>query len=229
MKRRDFIASSLLAGAVPSLLRSPGARPAAGARPVCRPFALSRIRLLPGPFRDAMEVNRRFLMTQDADRLLHMFRVTAGIDSSAEPLGGWEAPENELRGHYTGHYLSACALMWATEKDAALKTKGEAIVAGLAVCQQKLGSGYVSAFSEELFDRLRAGQPAWAPFYTVHKIMAGLLDMHRLAGSAQALEVLNGMVRWTARWAQPLGDHQMARVLEREYGGRTSCCTMWRS
>jgi DUF1680 family protein len=188
-------------------------------QPACRPFALSRVKLLAGPYRDAMEVNRRFLMAQDADRLLHMFRVTAGIESTAEPLGGWEAPDNELRGHYVGHYLSACALMWATEKDPALKARGDAIVAGIAACQDKLGTGYVSAFPEELFDRLRAGQPAWAPFYTLHKIMQGLLDMHRLAGNLPALEVLNGMVRWTARWVQPLGDHQMARVLEREYGG----------
>jgi DUF1680 family protein len=219
MKRRDFVASSLLAGTFPLLLRSSIARPAEGAQPACRSFALSRIRLLPGPFREAMEVNRRFLMSQDADRLLHMFRVTAGLASTAEPLGGWEAPENELRGHYTGHYLSACALMWATEQDAALKARADAIVSGLAACQQSHGNGYLSAFPEELFDRLRAGQPVWAPFYTVHKIMAGLLDMHRLAGNAQALEVLTGMVRWTARWVQPLGDHQMARVLEREYGG----------
>jgi DUF1680 family protein len=220
MRRRDFLASSLLVAGLPPLLRLPrtgkSAHPNA---PRFTPFALARVQLLAGPYRDAMEVNRRFLLAQDSDRLLHTFRLTAGIPSSAEPLGGWEAPDNELRGHYTGHYLSACALMWASERDSALRARGEAIVAGLAACQQKLGGGYVSAFPEELFDRLRAGQPAWAPFYTLHKIMAGLLDMHQLAGNAQALEVLNGMVRWTARWVQPLGDHQMARVLEREYGG----------
>lgn len=220
MRRRDFLASSLLAAGLPPLLHLPRRTPGlAAVDPLFAPFPLSRVKLLSGPYRDAMEVNRRFLMAQDSDRLLHMFRVTAGLSSSAEPLGGWEAPDNELRGHYTGHYLSACALMWAGERDAALKAKGDAIVAGLAKCQQKFGTGYVSAFPEELFDRLRAGQPAWAPFYTVHKIMAGLLDMHRLSGNGQALEVLTGMVRWTARWAQPLGDHQMARVLEREYGG----------
>ena len=103
--------------------------------------------------------------------------------------------------------------MWAGEQDAALKARGDAIVAGMAECQKALGTGYISAFPEELFDRVRAGQPAWAPFYTVHKIMAGLLDMHQLAGNAQALEVLNGMVRWTARWAQPLGDHLFNRLL----------------
>ena len=84
----------------------------------------------------------------------------------------------------------------------------------------KFGNGYLSAFPEELFDRLRAGQPAWAPFYTLHKIMAGLLDMHTLAGNAQALERArrHGDAGQRAG-SQPLDAAQMARILEREYGG----------
>ncbi len=216
MRRRDFVAAA--AATVPlwrmrGLLAPPDAVPA----PAASPFDLARVRLLPGPFLDARDVNRRFLMAQDPDRLLHTFRVTAGLPTSAQPLGGWEAPENELRGHYTGHYLSACALMAASAADADLKARGDALVAELARCQQP--NGYLSAFPEEFFDRLRAGRPVWAPFYTLHKIMAGLLDMHTLAGNAQALEVLKGMARWTAGWVQPLGDYEMQRVLEREYGG----------
>jgi DUF1680 family protein len=56
-------------------------------------------------------------MGLEPDRLLHMFRVTAGLPSHAEPLGGWEQPTNELRGHFTGHYLSACAMLHATSGD----------------------------------------------------------------------------------------------------------------
>ncbi len=93
------------------------------------------------------------------------------------------------------------------------------MVGELAKCQQAIGNGYLSAFPEEFFDRLRAGQPVWAPCYTLHKIMAGLLDMHTLAGNAQALDVLKGMARWARGWVEPLGDAAMARVLEREYGG----------
>jgi len=219
MKRRDFVAALAAASTLPR--RLPARRQLAGptsAGPIV-PFDLSRVRLLPGPYADAMAVNRRFLMAQDPDRLLHMFRVTAGLPSTAEPLGGWEAPVNELRGHYTGHYLSACALMSASTGDAQVKARGDLMVAELAKCQQALGNGYLSAFAEEFFDRLRAGKPVWAPFYTVHKIMAGLLDMHTLAGNAQALDVVQGMARWVARWSQPLGDYAMQRVLEREYGG----------
>ena len=222
MRRRTFLAATAAtaaAAALPRRLRgspSPEGAPA----PVAVPFDLERVRLHPGPFLDAAEVNRRFLTGLDPDRLLHTFRLTAGLPTTPEPLGGWEATENELRGHYTGHYLSACALAWAGSGDADLKARGERLLAELARCQQALGGGgYLSAFPEEFFDRLRAGRPVWAPFYTVHKIMAGLLDMHTLAGSAQALEVLRGMARWTDRWSQPLGDAAMARVLEREFGG----------
>ncbi|MFI5235992.1 MAG: beta-L-arabinofuranosidase domain-containing protein, partial [Gemmatimonadales bacterium] len=220
MIRRDFLTSTAVAATIPLLPRiSWRDRTSAGPPPRVLPFDLARITLRPGPVRDAAEVNRRFLLAQDADRLLHTFRLTAGLPTTAEPLGGWEAPVNELRGHYTGHYLSACALMSAGLDDTELRQRGDHIVAELAVCQQKLGNGYLSAFPEEFFDRLRAGRPVWAPFYTLHKIMAGLLDMHLVGGNAQALDVLKGMARWTAGWVQPLGDFEMARVLEREFGG----------
>ena len=216
MKRREFVSSVAAAAGLAGLrLPIPDSTPAM----LARPFALDRVRLHPGPFLDALEVNRRFLLAQDGDRLLHMFRLTAGIPSTAEPLGGWEAPVNELRGHYLGHYLSALAKMSQSLGDSELKTRGNRMVTVLAECQQRIGNGYLSAFPEEFFDRLRDGKSVWAPFYTLHKIMAGLLDMHTLAGNAQALEVVQGMARWTGRWAQPLGDEHMARVLEREYGG----------
>ncbi|HEY6109366.1 MAG TPA: beta-L-arabinofuranosidase domain-containing protein, partial [Gemmatimonadales bacterium] len=219
MRRREFLAATAAAALPLHHLGRIGTLPADGMVPPVRPFDLSAVRLLPGPFLDAMAVNRRFLLAQDPDRLLHMFRLTASLPSTAEPLGGWEAPDNELRGHYTGHYLSALALMSAGQGDSALKARGDHMVAELARCQNAHGYGYLSAFPVEFFDRLRAGKPVWAPFYTLHKIMAGLLDMHTLAGNAQALDVLRGMASWVASWTQPLGDYEMARVLEREYGG----------
>ena len=218
MDRRDFVASTAAMAALPLSVRlaTPDSR---GIAPRALPFDIHRVSIGAGIFRDGLELNRRFLLAQDPDRLLHMFRVTAGLPSSAQPLGGWEAPDNELRGHYTGHYLSACALASASLPAPEFAARGATMVAELAQCQQALGTGYLSAFPEELFDRLRAGRPVWAPFYTIHKIMAGLLDLHTITGNAQALDVLLGMARWTARWVQPLGDDAMARVLEREYGG----------
>lgn len=182
-------------------------------------FQMQAVRLLPGSFYDAQEANRALLHRLPADRLLHTFRINAGLPSSAEPLGGWERPDCELRGHFSGHFLSACALMHASTSDPELKTKGDYVVAELAKCQQKLGSGYLSAFPTELFDRLEARQKVWAPFYTIHKIMAGMLDMHQYCGNDQALTVLRGMADWADQWTAELPADRMQMVLDTEYGG----------
>ena len=68
----------------------------------------------------------------------------------------------------------------------------------MAKCQQAHGDGYLSAFPEEFFDRLREGKNVWAPFYTIHKIMAGLLDTYTYSGNAQAMTVLWGWRRGRA-------------------------------
>jgi DUF1680 family protein len=185
-----------------------------------RPFSLTDVRLGPGPFRDAFEINRRTLDSLAQDRLLHTFRLNAGLPSSAEPLGGWEKPDCELRGHFAGgHYLSALALLYAATSDDAYKRKANTMVTELAKCQKALGSGYLSAFPEEFFDRLRAGVKVWAPYYTFHKIMAGHLHAFEHCGNAQALEVALGMAAWVRNWTKGLSDAHMDRVLLIEFGG----------
>ena len=184
------------------------------------PFPLSQVRLLAGPSQQEQETNRRWLHSLPSDRLLHMFRLTAGLASSAQPLGGWEKPDCELRGHFAGgHYLSACALAYASTGDDELKKKADGMVAELAKCQTRQKNGYLSAFPEELFDRLRNGQNVWAPYYTIHKIMAGHLDMYTYCGNEQALAIAEGMAGWVRHWVQPLSDEHMARVLGVEHGG----------
>ncbi len=143
-----------------------------------QPFDLAQVRLLDGPFKRAMELDRKYLLGLDPDRLLHMFRLNAGLASTAQPLGGWEKPDCELRGHSLGHYLSACALMYASTGDEVLRTRGADIVKTLARCQASLDrDGYLSAFPESWFDRVESFERVWAPYYTLHKIYAGLLDM----------------------------------------------------
>ena len=118
------------------------------------PFPKKQVRLLDGIFKEQAEINQSYLRMLPNDRLAHMFRLTAGLPSSAEPLGGWEKPDCELRGHFTGgHYLSASALAYASTGDKDLKQKADALVAVLAKCQEAHGNGYLSAFPEELFDR----------------------------------------------------------------------------
>jgi DUF1680 family protein len=182
-------------------------------------FPLTDVKLLSSEFLGAQETNLAYLHDLPPDRLLHNFRINAGLPSNAEPLGGWEKPDCELRGHFVGHFLSASALMYSSTGDQVIKQKGDHLVAGLAECQQKLNGGYLSAFPIELFDRLRNRQQVWAPFYTIHKIMAGMVDMYQLCGNQQALTVVKGMAAWTDAWTQPLTEQQMQMVLDTEYGG----------
>jgi DUF1680 family protein len=184
-----------------------------------KPFALGQVRLTAGPMHDAQEWNRDYLHRLSADRLLHNFRVTAGLPSTAQPLGGWEKPDCEVRGHFAGHFLSACGLMHASTGDPELKAKGDAMVAELAKCQARLGGGYLSAFPTELFDRVKVRKKVWAPYYTLHKIMAGLLDMHLHCGNKQALDVVEGIAGWVDAWSAPIPEAQMQNILGEEYGG----------
>ena len=184
------------------------------------PFALGEVRLQDGPLKQSMEWNRNYMMRLSVDRLLHTFRLNAGLPSSAQPFGGWEAPNVELRGHFIGHYLSACGLMYASTGDQEIKAKGDQIVSALAICQKSLGSsGYLSAFPAELFDRLDALKRVWAPFYTIHKIMAGLLDMHIQASNAESLEVLLGVAKWVDAWTASKTPEHMQEILDNEFGG----------
>lgn len=92
------------------------------------------------------------------------------------------------------------------------------MVAELAKCQEALKDGYLSAYPGQFWDRLRDGKQVWAPFYTLHKIMAGLLDMFEHCGSRQALSVVEGVAGWVDRWTEPLGEARMQKVLEVEFG-----------
>ncbi len=186
-----------------------------------QPFSLKQIRLLDGPFKDAMELDRKYLHDLSSDRLLHTFRLNAGLPSSAQPLGGWESPNGELRGHTMGHYLSACALMYCSTGDEELKAKADAIVAELAKCQEAIGeTGYLSAYPETWFDRVEAGRQVWAPYYSLHKIYAGLLDMYTLCGNEQALEIVEKMAAWNKGRVDKLDEAQMQRMLNgNEQGG----------
>ncbi|MFM9608502.1 glycoside hydrolase family 127 protein [Streptomyces niveiscabiei] len=190
-----------------------------------RPFPLDAVALLDSPFRANQQRNTAYLRFVDIDRLLHTFRLNVGLHSAAEPCGGWEAPDQELRGHSTGHLLSGLALTYANTGDEELRAKGRALVAALAECQAAspkagFGKGYLSAFPEELFDRLeKAEEWVWAPYYTLHKIMAGLVDQYRLAGNGQALDVVLGMAGWLDRRTGRLSYEEMQQALWAEFGG----------
>ena len=189
-----------------------------------QPFPLPQVRLLDSPFRDAMVRDGNYLLSLDCDRLLHDFRVNAHLPTDAKPYGGWEAPAVELRGHTVGHYLSACSLMYASTGDVRFKARVNQLVAGLAECQNALATngshpGYLSAFPESFIDRVENRKPVWAPWYTLHKIMAGLLDANQLCANSQALEVLTNMANWVKFRVDNLSEEKMQASLQTEFGG----------
>ncbi len=158
LTRRNFsalIASSGFAFAQQRRGTLPEAPPFAGALSFTRQtlarkveaFPMTEVRLRASPFKAAAEANRGYMDRLPVERLVRNFRLNAGLPSSAEPLGGWEqytpGREGELRGHFTGHYLSACALSYGSTGDASIKAKGDAMVAELAKCQS--AGGYLSA------------------------------------------------------------------------------------
>ncbi|WP_405374356.1 MULTISPECIES: beta-L-arabinofuranosidase domain-containing protein [unclassified Microbacterium] len=157
-----------------------------------------------------------------------------------EPWGEHDYPGREgaqtanlLRGHYAGHFLSMLALAAASERDAALHAKVDEMVAGLAEVQAALAAtgryshpGFLAAYGEWQFFRLEHFAPygeIWAPYYTCHKIMAGLLDAHELTGSAQALEVVVAMGHWVASRLERLDHDRRQRMwalyIAGEFGG----------
>jgi len=227
-----MLLAQLVLAAAPVTAPSPEAPPTppATTTQALEPFPLRDVRLLDGPFLDMQQRGLDYLLSLDPDRLLHSFRINAGLPSTAKPYGGWEAPSVELRGHSLGHYLTACALAWEATGDERLKQRALAITAELRRVQLALAArgahpGYLSAFPEEFFDRVEARKGVWAPYYTLHKILAGLLDVHRVFGDETALEAAKGMASWVGLRAKGLSDAQWQEMLQTEFGGMEESLT----
>ncbi|MFJ2264149.1 beta-L-arabinofuranosidase domain-containing protein [Streptomyces sp. NPDC087844] len=222
--RRQILAAASAAAAVASLAPREATAATAGPRSVLTAFHLADVRLLESPFLANMRRTCAYLLFVDTDRLLHTFRLNVGLPSAAEPCGGWEAPGVQLRGHTTGHLLGALAQAYANTGDDAYAAKARSLVSALAECQRAAPAagyhaGYLSAFPESVFDQLEAGGKPWAPYYTLHKIMAGLLDQYELGGDKQALAVLLDMAAWVDARTAPLSAERMQTVLKVEFGG----------
>lgn len=190
-------------------------------------FNLQDVQLLDGAFKQAMEADARYLALLEPDRLLADFREHAGLPAKAKRYGGWES--SGLAGHTLGHYLSACAMHYAVTRDKLYLDKVNYIVNELAECQPKR-NGYLGAIPKEdsVWAEVEKGNirsrgfdlnGAWSPWYTVHKIMAGLLDAYLYCDNKQALTITTGMADWTAHLLRNLADSSLQRMLFCEYGG----------
>lgn len=160
---------------------------------------LDEVQLTDDAFAPRRELVRRYLATFDVDRLMHTFRCRAGLSSSARPLGGWEAEDCGLRGHFVGHFLSACSRFAYADGDETLRTRACEVIDAMAACARP--DGYLSAFEESALDVLEAEEDrnVWAPYYTLHKILQGLADGHVYVGHPQALPLAVGLARYIHR------------------------------
>jgi len=187
---------------------------------VIRNFSLNKVELCEPVLENAFRKEQDYLRSIDADRLLAGFRETAGLSKKAERYpGGWE--DAEIAGHTLGHYMTALAQLFAATGAKDIEGRLDYIVSELSACQAE--SGYLFASPEELFDRLERGEPAWVPWYTMHKVISGLLAVYQLGNRPQALEMAIKLGIWvyerTAKWT----DEVRERVLLIEYGGMNDC------
>lgn len=193
----------------------------------CQPFRMNQVRLLPSRFQENMKRDSAWMMSIPVNSLLQSFRNTSGAFSSREggymtvkKLGGWESLDCDLRGHITGHLLSAYATLYAQTGSQAVKMKADSIVNGLAEVQQAYGrGGYLSAFAEGLIDRNIQGKSVWAPFYTLHKIVQGMIDQYQMTGNEKALEMAKGMGNWAYNKLKPLSEETRKKMIRNEFGG----------
>ena len=185
-----------------------------------RDFALHEVELNDGYLSNAFLLEQKYLLSLEADRLLAGFYETAGKQAKGKRYpGGWE--DQDIAGHTMGHYLTALAQVYASTKDKKFLTRLTYVVDSLAECQAE--SGYLSAFREELFDNLENGKQAWVPWYTMHKILAGLIRVYQLTELPTALNVAIRLGTWVSGRVNRWDDAMKAQVLATEYGGMNDC------
>jgi DUF1680 family protein len=191
-------------------------------------FPLSDVSLTDGPFAAARDADRKYLLLLEPDRLLSQFRSHAGLKPKADKYGGWES--EGLAGHSLGHYLSACAMEYSVSGNKEFLKRVDYVVNELEECQTARKSGYIGAIPKEdsVFYKVSQGNirsrgfdlnGAWSPWYTVHKVMAGLLDAYLYCNNAKALTIEKGMADWADSLLRNLSDEQIQKMLICEYGG----------
>lgn len=202
-------------------------------------YDLSHVEVLDVYLLNAEEKDIEYLLSLDNDRMLAGFRETAGLDmKGATHYDGWE--NSLIGGHTMGHYLTALAQAVATLPDTdsrkvQLETKLNDLIAGLAECQNALGTGYIFGATlpdksnvEKQFDNVEQGltnitTQAWVPWYTMHKILAGLVDTYKYTGNEQALTVAKNLGDWVYNRVTKWDATTRNRVLGIEYGGMNDC------
>ncbi|MGO4425737.1 beta-L-arabinofuranosidase domain-containing protein, partial [Streptomyces sp. MCAF7] len=218
-----------------------GASPAHAAVPPARndmgvsahPFELGQVRLTTSRWLDNQDRTQNYLRFVDVDRLLYNFRANHRLSTNgAAANGGWDEPTFPFRTHVQGHFLTAWAQLYAVTGDTTCRDKATHMVAELAKCQANnsaagFNTGYLSGYPEADFTALeqRTLSNGNVPYYTIHKTLAGLLDVWRHIGSTQARDVLLALAGWVDWRTGRLSSQQMQAMLQTEFGGMNAVLT----
>lgn len=182
----------------------------------------------------------QYLLSLDADKLLYWFYRNAALTPPTQSSygGGWEGAL--IGGHTLGHYLSAIAQAsvnagTSEEGKAALNERIAYIMDALKTCQDNAESAGAKAgflwgaktlgdAPEIQFDNVEMGRTniatqAWVPWYTMHKLLAGILDVYTLTGNETALAIAKSLGDWVVERVSAWDDATQKRVLAIEYGG----------
>lgn len=185
-------------------------------------FDPADVKLLKGPFQEAMKRDETYLWSLNPDRFLSKFRSNAGLIPKAPAFGGWES--QGVAGQTLGHYLSACARVYRDTGESRWRDRVNYIVDELAECQARDPKGLVAALPDrdEAFYKLkerRGRMIGWVPWYTMHKLFAGLRDVYLLTGNEKAKTVMVTLADWADTTIAPLTDAEMETMLQQEQGG----------
>lgn len=187
---------------------------------------MNNVKLLDGMFKQFQDKGKEYLLYLDLDRLIAPCYEAAGQKPKKPRYGGWEA--KEIAGHSIGHWLSAASSMYAATGDIELKNRLEYAIDELSFVQSFDSSGYVSGFSRDCFDQVFSGEfhvehfslgGSWVPWYSIHKIYAGLIDTYTLTGNEKALQVVVKLADWAKNGLANLNDDQFQKMLICEHGG----------
>lgn len=190
-------------------------------------FDISQVSLNTGRWQENQERTRTYLKFVDLDRLLYNYRITHGLSTNgAATNGGWDAPDFPFRTHAQGHFLTAWAQCWSTTGDTECRDRAVQFSEELLKCQNNndaagFTAGYLSGFPESEFDDLEAGTMTNGnvPYYVVHKLMAGLLDVWRSIGDGTAKDVVLALAGWVDTRTENLTYSHMQTILDTEFGG----------
>ena len=191
-------------------------------------FPVSDVRVISGPFKHAEDMDIRYLLGLDPDRLLAPYLKGAGLTPKAENYTNWE--NTGLDGHIGGHYLSALSYMYAATGNKEIKERLDYMISEMKRCQDSAGDGYLSGVPDgrKMWKEIEEGKinasgfglnNRWVPLYNIHKTFAGLRDAYLQTGNSDAKEMLIKLTDWMMRLVANLSDEQMQDMLRSEHGG----------